>query len=79
MVSATPGCEAHNHLTDLCIVCGISASRRSDTGPALVAEAVQQGVVAVGAQTAVFEPASLWDRGDSESFNARRGDVHLDD
>ena len=46
-------------LTDLCIVRGIPASSRSDTGPAFVAEAVRQGVAAVGAQTAVIEPGSL--------------------
>ena len=57
----------------VCPVRSLHASRggpshvRSDNGPELVAQAVQDWIRAVGSATAYIEPGSPWDGGGSES------------
>lgn len=64
-------------LTDLFILRGLPAYVRSDNGPEFVAEAVRRWIALVGAQTAFIEPASPWEDGYIESFNARLRDELL--
>jgi putative transposase len=64
-------------LTDLFIVRGVPAHIRSDNGPEFVADAVQKWIGAVGARTAYITPASPWENGYVESFNARLRDELL--
>ena len=45
-------------LSDLFILRGVPAFIRSDNGPEFVAQAVQDWIAAVGAQTAYIEPGS---------------------
>src|SRR5437879_3597018 len=47
-------------------------------GPEFVAEAVQEWIGAVGANTAYITPGSPWENGFIESFNARLRDELLD-
>jgi len=56
-------------LSDLFILRGVPAFIRSDNGPEFVAQAVQDWIAAVGAQTAYIEPGSPWENGYCESFN----------
>lgn len=51
---------------------------RSDNGPGLVAKAVQQWIMAVGAKTAYITPGSSWENGYLKSFNAPLRDELLD-
>ena len=64
-------------LSDLFILRGIPSFIRSDNGPELVAQAVQDWIKAVGAKTAYIEPGSPWENGYCESFNARFRDEFL--
>jgi putative transposase len=64
-------------LTDLFILRGPPAFIRSDNGAEFVAEAVRDWIAAVGARTAYIEPASPWENGYCESFNARFRDELL--
>ena len=52
-------------LTDLFILRGPPAFVRSDNGPAFVAQAGRDWIVAVGARTACIEPGSPWENGSS--------------
>ena len=45
-------------LSDLFILRGVPAFIRSDNGPEFVAQAVQDWIAAVGAETAYIEPGS---------------------
>ncbi len=65
-------------LSDLFILRGVPGHIRSDNGPELVAEAVQEWITAVGAETAYIAPGSPWENGFVESFNARLRDELLD-
>src|SRR5438094_3678622 len=65
-------------LSDLFILHGVPAHIRSDNGPEFVANAVQDGISAVGAKTAYITPGSPWENGYIESFNARLRDELLD-
>jgi putative transposase len=65
-------------LSDLFILRGVPAHIRSDNGPEFVANAVQEWIGAVGAQTAYITPGSPWENGFIESFNARLRDELLD-
>ena len=58
-------------LSDLFILRGIPGHIRSDNGPELIAEAVQEWIAAVGTKTAYIERGSPWENGYIESFNAR--------
>ena len=55
-------------LSDLFILRGVPGHIRSDNGPELVAQAVQDWIAAVGAMTAYIEPGSPWENGYIESF-----------
>lgn len=59
-------------LSDLFILRGVPAFVRSDNGPEFVAQAVRDGIAAVGAATACIEPGSPWENGYCESFMYRR-------
>ena len=59
-------------LSDLFILCGVPSFIRSDNGPEFVAQAVQDWIKAVGAQTAYIEPGSPWENGYSEIFYSLR-------
>ena len=61
-------------LGDLFVLHGVPAFIRSDNGPEFVAQAVQDWIAAVGAQTAYIEPGSWENR---KSFNARFRDELL--
>lgn len=50
---------------------------RSDNGPEFIAEAVQEYLKKVGAQTLFIAPGSPWENGYSETFNSRLGDELL--
>jgi putative transposase len=63
--------------SDLFILPGIPGHIRSDNGPELVAEAVQEWIAAVGTKTAYIERGSPWENGYIESFNARLRDELL--
>jgi transposase InsO family protein len=65
-------------LSDLFILRGAPEHVRSDNGPEFVAKAVQGWITAVGAKTAYIAPASPWENGFIESFNARLRDELLD-
>ena len=56
--------------SDLFILRGVPAHIRSNNGPELVAEAVQEWIAAVGIKTAYIERGSPWENGYIESFNA---------
>jgi putative transposase len=60
--------------SDLFILRGVPAHIRSDNGPELVAEAVQEWIAAVGIKTAYIERGSPWENGYIESFNAHLRD-----
>ena len=64
-------------LSDLFILRGVPGFIRSDNGPEFVAQAVQDWIAVVGAQTAYTEPGSPWENGYCESFNARFRDELL--
>jgi putative transposase len=63
--------------SDLFILRGVPAHIRSDNGPELVAEAVQEWIAAVGIKTAYIERGSPWENGYIESFNAHLRDELL--
>ena len=65
-------------LSDLFILRGVPGHIRSDNGPEFIAQAVQDWIKAVGAQTAYIAPGSPWENGYVESFNARFRDELLD-
>ncbi len=65
-------------LSDLFILRGVPGHIRSDNGPELIAQAVQDWITAVGARTAYIAPGSPWENGYVESFNARFRDELLD-
>jgi putative transposase len=65
-------------LSDLFLLRGVPGHIRSDNGPEFVAKAVQEWITAVSAKTATIEPASPWENGFIESFNARLRDELLD-
>ncbi len=65
-------------LSDLFILRGVPGHIRSDNGPEFIAQAVQNWIKAVGAQTAYIAPGSPWENGYVESFNARFRDELLD-
>jgi putative transposase len=67
-----------DRLLDLFILRDIPGHIRSDNGPELVAEAVQEWIRAVGTKTAHIERGSPWENGYIESFNARLRDELLD-
>jgi len=56
----------------------VPGQMRSDNGPGLVAKAVQQWIMAVGAKTAYITPGSSWENGYLKSFNAPLRDELLD-
>ena len=56
---------------------GVPAFIRSDNGPGLVAQAVQDWIAVVGAQKPYIEPGSNGENGYRESFNARFRDKLL--
>jgi transposase InsO family protein len=64
-------------LSDLFILRGVPGHIRSDNGPEFIAKAVRAWIAAVGAQTAYITPASPWENGYIESFNARLRDEFL--
>lgn len=64
-------------LSDLLILRGVPSFIRSDNGPEFIAQAVQDWIKAVGAETACIEPGSPWKNGYCESFNARFRDEFL--
>jgi putative transposase len=64
-------------LTDLFILRGPPEFIRSDNGPEFIAGKVRDWIAAVGARTAYIEPASPWENGYIESFNARFRDELL--
>ena len=64
-------------LSDLFILRGVPSHIRSDNGPEFVAQAVQDWIRAVGANTAYIAPGSPWENGYVESFNARLRDELL--
>ena len=64
-------------LSDLFILRGVPAHIRSDNGPEFIARAVQKWISAVGSNTAYIAPASPWENGYVESFNARFRDELL--
>jgi transposase InsO family protein len=66
-------------LSDLFIARGVPGHIRSDNGPEFVAKAVQEWIGAVGAKTAYIAPASPWENGYIESFNARLRDELLNE
>ncbi|GGK50515.1 hypothetical protein GCM10011322_41990 [Salinarimonas ramus] len=67
-----------NVLSELFVLRGVPSHVRSDNGPDIVAEAVQAGIAAVDAKTAYITPASPWENGYVEAFNARLRDELLD-
>ena len=64
-------------LTDLFIMRGPPEFIRSDNGAEFIAKKVRAWIGAVGAKTAFIAPASPWDNGYCESFNARFRDELL--
>ena len=64
-------------LSDLFILRGIPSYIRSDNGPELADQAVQDWIQAIGAKTAYIEPCSPWENGYCESFDARFRDEFL--
>lgn len=58
-------------LSDLFILRGLPEHIRSDSGPELIAKAVQAWIHAVGAKTAHITPGSPCENGYIKSFNAR--------
>ena len=65
-------------LSDLFILRGVPGHVRSDNGSEFIAQAVQDWIKAVGAETAYIAPGSPWENGYVESFNARLRDELLD-
>ena len=65
-------------LSDLFILRGVPGHIRSDNGSEFIAQAVQDWIKAVGAETAYIAPGSPWENGYVESFNARLRDELLD-
>jgi transposase InsO family protein len=65
-------------LSDLFLLRGVPGHVRFDNGPEFVATAVQAWITAVGAKTAYIAPASPWENGFIESFDARLRDELLD-
>lgn len=62
-------------LADLFILRGVPGYIRSDTGPELIAKAVQDWIAAVGAKIA-YELGSPWENGYCESFSSKlRGEL----
>lgn len=55
----------------------MSAYLRSDKGTEFIAQAARDWIVAVGDKTAYNEPASPWENGSCESFNAQMRDEML--
>ena len=64
-------------LSELFLTRGIPGHIRSDHGPEFIAEAVRSWIAAVGAKMAYIAPASPWENGYVESFNARLRDELL--
>ena len=64
-------------LTDLCMLRGVPAFVRSDTGPEFVAAAIRRWIAAVRSRTAVIEPGSPWENGYIERFHAQLCDELL--
>lgn len=64
-------------LADLFIMRGVPGHVRSDNGPEIIAKAVREWIVAVGAKTAFIEPGSPWENGYCESFNSKLRDELL--
>ena len=64
-------------LSDLFILRGVPEHIRSDNGPAFIAKALRDWIVAVGAKTAYIEPGSPWENGYCESFNSKLRDELL--
>lgn len=64
-------------LSDLFITRGAPEHARSDNEAEFIAQAVQDWIAAVGAKTAYIAPASPWENGFVESFNARLRDELL--
>jgi transposase InsO family protein len=64
-------------LSDLFITRGMPEHVRSDNGLEFIAQAVQEWIAAVGAKNAYIAPASPWENGFVESFNARLRDELL--
>jgi putative transposase len=64
-------------LSDLFILRGVPSHGRSDNGPEVVAQAVQEWIRAGGARTACIAPGRPWENGSLESFNARLRDKFL--
>lgn len=56
---------------------GAPASRRSDNGPAVVAQAVQRWLTAQQVQPVYSAPGSPWQNGYGDSFNGRVRDAGL--
>ena len=61
----------------LIILLGAPAFIRSDSGTEFVAQAVRNGITAVGAKTAYIKLGSVWENGCCESFNGRMRDELL--
>jgi transposase InsO family protein len=64
-------------LSDLFILRGVPEHTRSDHGLEFVAKAVQDWIATVGAKATYIKPASPWENGCVESFNARLRDEPL--
>ena len=64
-------------LAELFMLRGVPGYIRSDNGPELIAEAVQEWIATFGAKTAYIAPGSPWENGYVESFNARLRDELL--
>ncbi len=64
-------------MADVMLVRGVPEHIRSDNGPEMTANVVQQWLASVGSKTLYIEPGSPWENGYCESFNGKLRDELL--